>query len=208
VQPERREKLTDVAARVFVGVLFVLLSYNILGNFAATGRVTGLLLLVSEALVVVLVVVRRRARLIDRSAVAAAATIVSMAGPPLLRTVDQEGAALLPDAATAAILAAGLLLGIAGKIALGRSFGLVPANRGVVAGGPYQLVRHPIYTGYLISHVAFLAAHPSMRNLVIMLAADGALIIRALFEERVLLKDDRYRDYCGRVSWHLVPGVF
>ncbi len=208
MQAQRREKLTDLGARVFVGVLFVLLSYNIIGNFAHTGRVTGLLLLVSEALVVVLVIFRRRAHLVDRSAVAAVATLVSMAGPPLLRTVDDESAALLPDMVTAGILAAGLLFGIAGKLTLGRSFGLVPANRGVVAGGPYQLVRHPIYTGYLISHVAFLAAHPSMRNLVIILMADSALVIRALFEERVLLKDDAYREYCGRVNWHLVPGVF
>ena len=47
-----------------------------------------------------------------------------------------------------------------GKITLGRSFGVVPANRGVVVGGPYNFVRHPIYTGYLITHVAFLVANP------------------------------------------------
>jgi protein-S-isoprenylcysteine O-methyltransferase Ste14 len=38
--------------------------------------------------------------------------------------------------------------------------------------------------------------------------SDTALVIRALYEERVLQLDDRYREYCSRVGWHLVPGVF
>ena len=50
---------------------------------------------------------------------------------------------------------------IAGKITLGRSFGIVPANRGVVTAGR-TLVRHPIYTGYLVSHLAF--AWPTRRR--------------------------------------------
>ena len=34
------------------------------------------------------------------------------------------------------------LAGIAAKLTLGRSFGLIPANRGVVAGGPYLMFRY------------------------------------------------------------------
>ena len=40
------------------------------------------------------------------------------------------------------------------------------------------------------------------------LVADTALIVRALMEERVLSSDASYRQYCQRVGWHLVPGVF
>ena len=109
---------------------------------------------------------------------------------------------------TAAVSTVGLLLVIAAKMVLGRSFGLVPANRGVVDGGPYGLMRHPIYAGYVLAHVAFLAAHPTVANVVLVLASDSALIVRALMEERTLSSDDRYRAYCSRVSWHLVPGVF
>jgi protein-S-isoprenylcysteine O-methyltransferase Ste14 len=114
----------------------------------------------------------------------------------------------VPDEVTAVVSIAGLALVIAGKLTLGRSFGIVPANRGVVAQGPYRLVRHPIYAGYLVTHFAFLAAHPTPMNLAIVIVSDSALVLRALFEERVLEGDERYRAYCTRVGWHLVPGVF
>jgi protein-S-isoprenylcysteine O-methyltransferase Ste14 len=97
---------------------------------------------------------------------------------------------------------------ISGKLALGRSFGLVPANRGVVVQGPYTVVRHPIYLGYLVTHAAFLVANPQPLNVLIVLVADSALIARALIEERVLRLDAAYEAYCRRVGWHLVPGLF
>jgi len=84
----------------------------------------------------------------------------------------------------------------------------VPANGGVVATGPYAIVRHPIYAGYLVTHLAFVMAHPRVSNAVIALVADGALIVRALMEERMMAGDAQYRVYCRRVGWHLVPGVF
>jgi protein-S-isoprenylcysteine O-methyltransferase Ste14 len=193
-------------ARTAFGVLFVLLSLNLVHEFLATRRVTGLFLLVSEALVVILLVFRRPARQVDRSLVARVVTALSMLGPPLLRAGSE--APLLPDAATAIVSCAGLALVIFAKLTLGRSFGLVPANRGVVDGGPYGLMRHPIYTGYVLSHVAFLAAHPTAVNIGLIVAADAALVLRALLEERTLRDDDRNRTYCTRVGWHLVPGVF
>ena len=84
----------------------------------------------------------------------------------------------------------------------------MPANCGVVVGGPYAFVRHPIYGGYLVTHAAFLLAHPRPWNALIVLAADTALVVRALIEERVLSADADYQSYCRRVGWHLVPGVF
>jgi protein-S-isoprenylcysteine O-methyltransferase Ste14 len=198
--------LRDLCARAVVGALFALLSVSLLDDFVRTGRITGLLLLVSEALVVVLMVIRRRTAQVDRSAAAAIVTALSLAGPPLLRPATLTP--LAPDLVTAVLSAAGLLIVIAGKVTLGRSFGIVPANRGVVARGPYTIVRHPIYAGYLLTHAAFVMAHPRPMNAVIVVAADSALVVRALMEERVMGFDDAYRVYCRRVGWHLVPGVF
>jgi protein-S-isoprenylcysteine O-methyltransferase Ste14 len=202
----RRERLSEFSARTIVAVLFMLLSINLLGDFVRTHHLTGLLLLIGEALVVVLTVFRRRAQVVDRRMLSTVITGISLVGPPLLRAHSETP--LVPDHMTAAVSIVGLCLGIAGKLSLGRSFGLVPANRGVVAQGPYVLMRHPIYTGYLLSHLAFIVAHPSTWNICIVVLSDAALIVRALLEERVLHQDERYRLYCERVSWHLVPGVF
>jgi protein-S-isoprenylcysteine O-methyltransferase Ste14 len=206
MQPLTRERLVDLLARTVVGALFLLFSMNLLEDFLRTQRITGLLLLVSESLVVVLTVMRRRAYLVDTSAAALTITAIALVGPPLLRTGDQPG--LLPDALTALVSGVAVCFVIAGKIALGRSFGIVPANRGVVDKGPYLLVRHPIYAGYLVTHLAFVAAYPRPWNIAVVIISDAALIWRALFEERLLRQDERYQAYCGRVGWHLVPGLF
>jgi len=201
-----RRNTSELLARATVSVLFTLLTINILQDFLRTGRITGLLLLVSEALVIVLTVIRRPAHIVDRSVRAAMVTAISVVGPPLLLPSDAGG--LVPDVVTAAASALGLAFVVLGKLTLGRSFGLVPANRGVVIRGPYALVRHPIYSGYLITHFSFLVAHPSWWNAVVIGIADTALILRALIEERVLNGDAEYQAYCRRVEWHLVPGVF
>ena len=202
-----RAVVAEWAARAIICVMFSALCINIFQEFARTGHITGLMLLVSESLVIVLTLARRRATLVDRSVPAAIVTLVSLAGPPLLRA-DGDIAALAPDVVTVIVSAVALLLVLSGKVTLGRSFGLVPANRGVVVQGPYAAVRHPIYTGYLVTHLAFLAAHPGIWNIAVIAIADGALVARALMEERVLSNDALYRAYCRRVAWHLVPGVF
>jgi len=202
----RRAVVTDLMSRALIVMLFTMLSINLLADFSKTGHVTGLLLLVGEALVVILTVIRRRAVHVDTSVAAGILTMLSVAGPPMLRASDVPS--LVPDVATAMVSAVGLGLVVIGKMALGRSFGLVPANRGIVVRGPYTVVRHPIYTGYLITHIGFFMADPTGWNAAVILIADTALILRALMEERVLSADAEYQNYCRRVGWHLVPGVF
>ena len=163
------------------------------------------MLLLSESLVVILTLVRRRALTVDRSRLASLVTFVSVFGPPLLRP---NGEPLLADAVTAVVSLAGLTLVSRASSRSAAASASCRPTAGWWPRGPYSLVRHPIYAGYLITHVGFLAAHPDPLNIVLVAAADTALIFRALLEERVLGHDERYRVYCRRVSWHLVPGVF
>ena len=198
--------LTDLCARAFICGLFALLSVNLLGQFLRTGRLTGLLLLASETLVVVFTVFRRSAAAVDRSLRARVLTTMSMMGPPLVRPAVV--AALLPGFVTVAMSACGLLIVIGGKLSLGRSFGLMPANRGIVSTGLYRIVRHPIYMGYLLSHVAFVAANPTLWNVALLVTADIALLARAVCEEATLACDQDYRTYQQLVRWRVLPGVF
>jgi protein-S-isoprenylcysteine O-methyltransferase Ste14 len=202
----RASDIADLGARVIVIVLFTLMAIRIGRDFLETGRMTGLLLLASETLVVVLTVLRRTTSAVDRSYRARVLTAFSMMGPVLVR--PSAGGALAPEVATVLLSAAGLTVVIAGKLSLGRSFGLMPANRGVVSSGLYRLVRHPIYLGYLITHSGFVAANPTVWNIAMLVGADIALMWRAVCEEETLGKDDAYRSYQQTVRWRVVPGVF
>jgi protein-S-isoprenylcysteine O-methyltransferase Ste14 len=201
-----RRDLADKAAKIFVVALFTLMAVNLGLDFAETGRPTGLLLLASEALVVVLTVFRRAPLAVDRSLRARALTTASLLGPPLVRPATI--APLATELFTASFSAAGLLVVIAGKMSLGRSFGLMPANRGIVSTGLYSLVRHPIYLGYLITHIGFLLAHPTPWNLALLITSDLALLTRAVCEEHTLAHAAEYRAYQQRVRWRVVPGLF
>jgi protein-S-isoprenylcysteine O-methyltransferase Ste14 len=196
----------EIAARVAIVVAFTFLTMRFAAQFAQTGHITGLMLLASEATVVVLTVFRRPTGTVDRSLGARVLTTVACIGPLLL--VPVTGGAVLSEPVTATISGCGLLVVIAGKLSLGRSFGLMPANRGVVSTGLYRLVRHPIYMGYLVCHVGVLAANLGTWNVVMLVCADIALMVRALFEERVLAQDAAYRDYQQLVRWRVLPGVF
>jgi protein-S-isoprenylcysteine O-methyltransferase Ste14 len=196
----------DLLARAAIVVLFTLMAVRFATDFLETGRITGLFLLLSEALVVVLTVVRRSALAVDRSFRARVLTGVSVLGPPLL--APGTAAALAPESLTVALSCAGLAIVIAGKVTLGRSFALLPANRGIVSSGLYRVVRHPIYMGYLVSHLAFLVASPTLWNIAALLVADGALLARAVCEEQTLAKDPSYQAYQSRVRWRVAPGLF
>jgi protein-S-isoprenylcysteine O-methyltransferase Ste14 len=196
----------ELLARTIVAALYVVLLRNLLDDYMQTGRITGLLLLASESLVIVFTIARRPAQVVDHSPISVIVTAISAVGPLLVRT--SPGAGLLPDLVTTVASAIGLSIVISAKLALGRSFGIVPANRGVVMAGLYNVVRHPIYAGYLITHVSFAIAHPLAWNAVILGITDVALLVRALREEEVLKADRTYEDYCRRVAWHVLPGVF
>ena len=200
------EDAADLIARITIVALFSLMAFHIGADFLATGRLTGLLLLASEALVVVLTLFRRSPSMVDRSLRARVLTAISMVGPPLLRPASVLP--LAPEFVTVLLSAAGLLVVIGGKVSLGRSFGLIPANRGIVSSGLYRVVRHPIYMGYLITHVAFVLANPTFWNLMTLVAADLGLMLRAVCEERTLARDVSYQAYQQKVRWRVLPGVF
>lgn len=196
----------DLASKVVIVTLFSFMAMRLARDAAATGHVTGILLLVSEALVVALTIIRRPAGLVDRTMRARVLTMIAAFGPPLVRPDSLAG--LGPEALTIAISAMGNIIVVLGKLSLGRSFGFVPANRGVVSTGVYRFVRHPIYMGYLITHLGFVLANPSVWNLVVLASADLALMLRARCEEQTLSMDALYRDYMQRVRWRVLPGVF
>lgn len=59
----------------------------------------------------------------------------------------------------------GVVLTQVARVYMGRSFGILPANRGIVSKGPFRSVRHPIYFGWLILSLGYAMSFASERNI-------------------------------------------
>jgi len=122
---------------------------------------------------------------------------------------DQGTVHLVPEWIGVVLQLASMAWQFTAKVFLGRSFGLLPAQRGLVTAGPYRVVRHPIYFGYLIGHVGFLLANFSWRNAAVLALLYVAQVIRIRREEAVLAATSGdYRRYQERVRWRLLPLVY
>lgn len=126
---------------------------------------------------------------------------------PLLIVPSAELWPVLEVPAVALILF-GNVVQISGKLFLRRSFGIAPANRGIKRDGLYRFVRHPIYAGYLFTHIGILLIMPSLVNLVIYAIGWWAQILRIQAEEALLTQDPDYRDYLQQTRWRLIPGLY
>jgi protein-S-isoprenylcysteine O-methyltransferase Ste14 len=206
--PATEGRLTEWLLRGFALLVFVFVVAR-WGQawLADRGRWTALLLLVSEGYTLALVLCARRATHRDMSVPAAAATIFATCFVVLLGA--QDTGRLVPEWAGAGLQVASMAWQFTAKIFLGRSFGLLPAQRGLVTGGPYRLVRHPIYFGYLVGHIGFLLANFSWRNVAVLAVLYVAQVIRIAREETILSATDAgYLRYRHLVRWRLVPFVF
>jgi protein-S-isoprenylcysteine O-methyltransferase Ste14 len=85
----------------------------------------------------------------------------------------------------------------------------VEAGQKVITNGPYQVVRHPMYSGFALM---ILAAPFELGSYVAVLPAVlliPLLVFRLRDEERMLRKElEGYGEYCKRVRYRLVPFVF
>lgn len=120
----------------------------------------------------------------------------------------QGGAAPAFEYSGIAIQAVGLTMATMCIGFLGRSFGIVAANRGLKTSGPYGFVRHPIYAAHFVTQIGFLVANFHWINVAIIIVAVFAQVMRMNAEERVLESSSEYGDYKGRVRFRLIPGVY
>ena len=120
-----------------------------------------------------------------------------------------------------------LLLQIVGAVALLASFFLISLTfrensflsptvriqeeRGqmVISSGPYHYVRHPMYAGGLLLFLGTPLLLGSWYGLLLVLIAMPGLAVRAVLEERVLLKElPGYAAYMAQVKYRLIPSVW
>jgi protein-S-isoprenylcysteine O-methyltransferase Ste14 len=197
-----RPGVLDRAEQIVVVLLWSLMVWRV----CHSDNPMAPLLLISETAVALFVLIRRSTANISLALGDWLLAITATAAPLL---IAPGGHALTWLAAPGVILvAAGNCWQAAAKLVLRRSFGIAPANRGVKIGGPYRVMRHPMYAGYLLVHIGLLGLMFTPLNLLIYGIGWWAQIKRLLAEERLLSQDPAYGDYAARVRWRLIPGLF
>jgi protein-S-isoprenylcysteine O-methyltransferase Ste14 len=113
----------------------------------------------------------------------------------------------LRDIATAMILG-GMAFALYALLWLGRSVSLVAEARKLVTGGPYSVVRHPLYLGEGIAILGVVLQYLSVWALLILGLQLICQLYRMSCEEQVL--GNTFPDYDAYKSrtFRLVPGVY
>jgi len=101
----------------------------------------------------------------------------------------------------------GVVLTQVARVYMGRSFGILPANRGIVSKGPFRSVRHPIYFGWLILSLGYAMSFASERNIFLIAMTLPFMVWRIGLEEVHLSADPEYLQYMKQVRYRLWPGV-
>ncbi|MDQ3563881.1 MAG: isoprenylcysteine carboxylmethyltransferase family protein [Pseudomonadota bacterium] len=181
-----------------------LFAFTHYARYQEVGKFYLLLMVVAESWLALMFLIRKDQMSSSTSplewAVAAGGSFV-----PLLMRPSMQG--LLPDLGSI-VVALGVCIQIAGALSLNRSFGIVPANRGVKTSGIYRVIRHPLYASYLLTFGGYFLANTSLYNFWTFVAWLVFMLLRILSEERHLLRDAGYQLYTSSVRWRLVPYIF
>jgi protein-S-isoprenylcysteine O-methyltransferase len=140
------------------------------------------------------------------------AIVIAVAGAVVPGTVIGDGTRPALFITGLALMAAGVALRWYSIHALGRSFTVVVATRtgqSVIESGPYRWIRHPSYTGALVTLTGVILCGTNLVSFLGLVPVLAAYAYRIRVEEAALLEGlgDTYRDYMRRTR-RLVPFLF
>lgn len=199
----RLNRVWEVAVNLMLMAIYGFFAYRFAMDFVATRRPSSLMFLLVQSIVAVFFLTRRQAITVSVDPFAWAAALAGTWLPLLLRPVAAEEVL-----AGQVLQMVGLVVQVFGVSSLARSFGIVPANRGIKTGGLYRFVRHPIYSAYLLSNAGFLINQYSLYNALALVVWVFFKLLRIRYEEELLALDPAYAAYMRKTRWRLVPLVY
>jgi protein-S-isoprenylcysteine O-methyltransferase Ste14 len=194
----------SILSRGILVALFAVFAWANFSHWRSTGAPSGLGTTLLEGWAAVLFLVRRVPDQLSLRPLAWLAAPIGSFAMLLARPTD-GGFLNLP---CELVQLAGLLIALASLGTLGRSFGIVAANRGVKTRGPYRLVRHPAYLGYFISYLGYVAENPSVVNVTLLCVSTAFQLVRINEEEQLLSDDSSYQSYRASVRFRLIPRLY
>jgi protein-S-isoprenylcysteine O-methyltransferase Ste14 len=85
----------------------------------------------------------------------------------------------------------------------------VATGQRVISTGPYAMVRNPMYASAAVYFIGMSLALGSYWGLIPAALTILGLVWRLFDEEKFLAKNlPGYAEYCAKVRWHLIPGIF
>jgi protein-S-isoprenylcysteine O-methyltransferase Ste14 len=85
----------------------------------------------------------------------------------------------------------------------------VAKDQRVISTGPYAIVRNPMYASAAVYFIGTSLALGSYWGLIPSFLTILGLVWRLFDEEKFLAKNlPGYAQYCAKVRWHLIPGLF
>ena len=194
--------VVEAAAKLLLALMYAVFLYVFMSNFVEHQKLSSLLFAMVESLFVYMSITRRPPVALSTSGLAWLLAFAGTFAPLFLHPSTSADSVAGDVIQVAGILLVGFSIG-----SLGRSFGLVAANRGVVITGMYRYVRHPLYMAYFVNIAGFLINHVSAYNVVLVVVLAIVQLARIHYEEKLLRKDPAYARYADRVRWRLVPYV-
>ncbi len=178
------------------------------GATGLMGWLNTLLICAFYAIVIWCYLRRGRAVATSPSALAHVAAVTATMMPFVFPLLPGQQAGTGQQLAADVLLAAGTAWAVWSLVSLGRNLSIIAQARAVADQGPYRWVRHPLYTGELVSALGIALVVGSAPALAIWLALCALQVYRATREEQLLLGAlPEYRDYRRRTA-ALLPGVF
>ncbi len=99
-------------------------------------------------------------------------------------------------------------MAVYGLLYLRRSLSIIPEVRRLVTGGPYRVVRHPLYAAEILAACAFVMVNPGALPAAVLAPFVATQLLRSRFEERLLTAAyPEYRQY-ARHTRRLIPFVW
>ena len=181
-----------------------LFAYSNLNSFLDNPRLSVFLIVVAETIAAMFLIIRRDPDETWHSWQTWLTTTCGTLAPLLLRPV--EAAEDLPIGE--ALLLFGFIIQILALVSLNRSFGLLPALRGVKSSGLYGWVRHPLYSAYVVYFIGYLINNQSFNNAAVAVLGIAFLVMRIHYEEALLIKQADYKQYLSKTRWRLIPAVW
>jgi protein-S-isoprenylcysteine O-methyltransferase Ste14 len=194
----------EAAAKLLLALMYGFFLYAFMKDFVENQRLSSLLFAIVESVFLYMSVTRRPPVELSTFGPAWLFAFVGTFSPLLLYpsspSVDTNVGHVVQVAGV-------LLIGLS-IASLGRSFGIVAANRGVVISGMYRWVRHPLYMAYFVNIAGFMINNISLNNVAIVFVLMFAQLARIQYEEKLLERDRAYAQYAERVRWRLIPYIY